>query len=115
MATFYLKYRDTRPQLEITLKNPDLSVHDLTGATASLHVYVESTVFTRAMTVDAVPTTGIVRYTWQATDWTVGTPVLIAGRWKMEVEVINGTARTTFPNDPDNPDWLLVGHDIGQA
>ena len=34
MATFYIKTNDTRPVLEVALKNPDGSAYDLTGSTA---------------------------------------------------------------------------------
>jgi len=119
-CTHYLKYRDTRPILVMTLKNPDLTVYDLTGATsATMHVRLhDGGIFTRLMTIDGTPTTGIVRYTWLATDWTTGIPVLEPGDHRIEVEVIGPTtARATFPNrdTPELRNTLSIGSDMGQA
>ena len=117
MSTFVLKKRDTLPILEVVLlddKDDPTSVHDLTGATASLHVRLpDGSVFTRTMGVDGVPTTGIVRYTFLATDWTGGAPVLTSGMHPMEVEVLVGAGRQSFPSDGD--DRLIIPSDIGQA
>lgn len=113
MATFYLKKRDTRPILEVALKNPDGTAYDLTGYTATLHVSKsDGTVVTRAMVVDAAPTTGIVRYTWVADDW-VTAPAITTGVHRMEYEVRAGLARLTFPND--GYDTLEVTEDLGQV
>lgn len=106
MATFNLKARDTRPILEVALTNPDGTAHDLTGSTAwKLHLWVDaSTVLTRDMVKEGADTAGVLRYTWQATDWDAGnlpTPISPYGKQEiyMEYEVIGGTARMTFPND----------------
>ena len=110
MATFTLKHGDTNPYLEVALKNPDGSNHDLTGSTSyKLHVRLPSgTTWTRDMVKQGVDAAGTLRYTWAAADWDVGN--LPAPRspyhshqLPMEYEVIGGTSRMTFPNE---------GHDI---
>jgi len=111
--TFCLKYRDTLPILQVVLKNPDGTVHDLTGSTAwKLHVKLEDgTVFTRDMVKVGVDTAGTLKYAWAAADWIAG---LVVGRHRMEYEVLGGGAsRLTFPNDTDHV--LRVTRDIGQA
>ena len=115
MSTFYLKGRDTRPTIEVYLLDPDGTAHDLTGSTAwRLHVQVPGGTLTRDMTPDADLTTGILRYTWLAADWTTGTAVLTTGVHRMEYEVTGpGTARLTWPND--DYDRLHVLADIGQG
>jgi hypothetical protein len=118
MSTFILKKRDTLPVLEIVLlddKDDVLSYHDLAGATAVwLHVRLpDGTIFTRAMVVDAVPTSGIVRYAFVTTDWTT-VPALTAGTHPMECEVLVGaSSRRSFPADGD--DRIVIPSDIGQA
>jgi len=111
---FYLKARDTLPVLEVALKDPDGTAHDLTGADAVwLHVSLPGGTFSREMTVDDA-TGGIVSYAWVPTDWTVA-PALAAYPvpYRMEYEVIDGTDHLTFPND--GYDELVVASDIGQA
>lgn len=115
MGLFYLKENDTLPVLEVTLKNPDTTVRDLTGVTGvKLHVRLDAGTFTRDMVVDPTPTTGKARYTWAAADWS-GTPALVVGRHRMEYEVIAGAARQTFPNFIDDEDILVISDDIGQG
>jgi hypothetical protein len=141
MGIFYLKRRDTRTVLVAYLKNPDGSAHDLTGASAvHLHIRLsDGTRLIRPMVIDPTPTTGIVRYTWLATDWDAQTGTLVDGAYptgglvvtpgtsgpggfviatgrnehRMEYEVVNGTARLTFPND--GYDVLRITDDIGQG
>lgn len=124
MGIFYLKENDTRPALEVTLKNPDATVYDLTNATT---VYLnitlsDGTELQKEMTVDADPTTGVVTYTWLAADWGAGglvaTPSLpLAQRVNehtMEYEVVGpGTIRLTFPNDEN--DTLRITSELGQG
>lgn len=121
---FYLKYRDTRPILEVVLKDPDGSVHDLTGATTfKLHMWLSdgTTKLTRDMTLFGPAANGTLRYTWLATDWDAGNlvigPVLPLKpgevEHRMEYEVMAGTARLTFPND--GYDVLRILTDIGQG
>ena len=120
----YLKYRDTGPILEVSLKNPDETPFDLSGATAQkLHILLNdnATVLTRNMTVHGPPTDGVLRYTWIVTDWDAGQ--LIAGptpplkptdrEHRMEYEVQFGATRLTFPNDGYHT--LRVIADIGQS
>jgi hypothetical protein len=120
---FVLKYRDTRPILEVALKNPDGTAHDLTGSTAwALHVRLpDGTTFTRSLAKQGADTAGVLRYIWQAADWVSGTsppePVLPApapsGRrlLRMEYEVTGGSSRMTFPND--GYDLLEIVGDMG--
>jgi hypothetical protein len=132
MGVFLLKYRDTLPALQVVLKNPDGTVHNLTGSTAwKLHVWLnDGTKLTRGMTKIGADIDGTLRYTWAATDWDAGTggPPFTAGglilgpdlplapgireHW-MEYEVIGGTSRLTFPNG--GYDTLRVYTDIGQG
>lgn len=117
MANFYLKYRDTRPIIEVTLLDPDDDPYDLTGAG---HVYLHimlrdgsGTELEREMTVDADPTTGKATYQWGDADWDTGG--LVRGTHSMEYEVVtaSGNLRLTFPNDQH--DRLIVSDDIGQG
>lgn len=134
---FYLKFRDTRPILEVSLLNPDLSAFDLTGATGwKLHIRLSdgTTKLVRNLTVQGAATLGILRYTWIATDWNVAstpdadssytigglvlspTLPLTAGQLehRMEYEIIGpASARQTFPND--GYDILRIVSDIGQG
>lgn len=116
MAVFRLKRGDTRPILEVALKNPDGSPHDLTGSTAwKLHVRLDdSTVFTRDLVKEGLDTAGVLRYTWVATDWDVGglpaAAYLVPVRLPMEYEVVGGTSRMTFPND--SYDQLHIVEDV---
>lgn len=110
-AIFNLKARDTRPILEVVLRNPDGSVHDLTGSTSwKLHLRTptSATVITRDMVKEGLDTAGTLRYTWLSTDWNTGilpqpTSPYDSEELYMEYEVIAGTSRMTFPND---------GHDL---
>lgn len=115
MNVFYLKYRDTLPVLVVTLRNPDGTVHNLTGATeAKLNILLSNgRLVTRDMAIDPVPTTGIVRYQWVAADdWVAGG--LVPGEHLMEYEVLGvGDARLTFPNGAHHR--LVVTRDIGQG
>jgi hypothetical protein len=105
MAIFSIKYRDTRPVLEVALKNPDGSAHDLTGTTAwKLHIRLSSsTVMTRDLVKQGLDTAGVLRYTWVSTDWNAGSlpsvPAHSVKEFPMEYEVLAGTVRLTFPND----------------
>jgi hypothetical protein len=137
MGIFNLKYRDTRPILEVVLKEPDpgnpgqLRVHDLTGSTGrKLHIWLsDGSKLIRDMAVEGLETAGTLRYVWIATDWdpvsgggTIGG--LVAGptipltpgqiEHRMEYEVIGPSgARLTFPND--GYDTLRILTDIGQG
>lgn len=141
MSVFNLKFRDTKPVLEVALLNPDGSAHDLTGATGvTLHIRLSSGVrLARPMSITDI-VGGIVQYAWTAADWGTGTTAdldgsytvggLIAGpalplapgksEHTMEYEVIGpGGARLSFPNGGVVPaeayDTLRVWSDIGQA
>lgn len=123
MAIFTLKYRDTRPILEVALLNPDGTAFDLTGSTSwKLHImlFPGGTVVTRDMVIAGLATLGILQYTWQAADWSD----LIVDQvepaedreWlhRMEYEVLGGSGfRATFPNG--TYDQLKIISDIGQG
>lgn len=113
MGVFILKYRDTQPVLQVTLKNPDALIHDLTGETVyKLHIKLqEGGTLSRDMTVVGAPTAGTLRYTWLATDWNAGN--LIVGTHRMEYEIVS--ARLTFPNKESENDTLFISADIGQG
>lgn len=117
MGVFYLKHGDTRPVLEAILKNPDGTVHDLTGVTSvKLHVQVGAVPFTRDMNVVGDPTTGTVQYAWAADDWITAPalPALKAGKSKdlnMEYEAVGGSSDMTFPNN--GYDTLQIWGEIG--
>lgn len=114
---FYLKRGDTLAPFSTVLRNPDKSVHDLTGATkAFLHVTLAdgSGVFSVECSLPTVRTTGRVTYPWAPTDWTTADPPLVAGEHDCEVEVIgSGGARLTFPNK--GHDRLVIDDDIGDG
>jgi hypothetical protein len=112
MAIFTLKSRDTRPILEVALKNPDGTAHDLTGSTAwKLHIRVNgSSVITRDMVKQGLDTAGILRYTWVAADWDAGALPNSEAMLKMEYEVIGGSSRMTFPNN--GHDTLKIVSDL---
>lgn len=135
MGVFVLKYRDTRPILEVELHDPPplgstvAPVHNLTGSTGHrLHIWLAGgTRLVRTMTPDVLLTSGILRYTWVATDWDaasspdaggsfqVGGLVIGVGvEHRIEYEVVGpAAARLTFPND--SYDTLRVVEDIGQS
>jgi len=108
MGIFYLKENDTQPILEVTLKNPDLTVHDPTGSTVTLNIWLsDGTKLTpKSMTIFN-GAGGIVRYTWLTADW--GSTGLVAGpslplapgvrEHRMEYQVDDGTDKITFPNN----------------
>jgi len=113
MPTFTLKARDTRPILEVALKNPDGSAHDLTGSSEyHLHVRLSATtVFTRDMVPEGLLTAGLLRYTWLAADWDELPIPTTKETWlAMEYEVVGGTARLTFPNG--GADILRIVKDV---
>lgn len=113
--SFWLKYRDTKPDLIVYLKNPDGSAHDLTGSTGwKLHIRLDgiSTVLTKVMAIEGSPELGALRYNWASADWNAGG--LVQGTHRMEYEVVGpGAARLTFPND--GYDVLRIVDDLGQG
>lgn len=107
-----LKANDTRPVLEVALKNPDGNPHDLTGSTTwKLLIRVNATqVLVRDLIKQGADTAGVLRYTWVNTDWAnpiipndpvLPTPVDAYHTLEcyMEYEISGGpTSRMTFPN-----------------
>lgn len=107
MGTFYLKVGDTTT-LETTLKDPDLTVHDLTGKTINLNIWLsDGTKLTRAMVIQGAATNGVVRYIFVAGDWVAGqlvaSPTLPlkpgVRDHRMEYEAVLSADVVTFPND----------------
>lgn len=110
MAVFSIKAGDTRPTLEVALKNPDGSAHDLTGSTTwKLNIKTgPSTVFVRDLVKEGLDTAGTLRYAWQASDWD---PENVNGflptppanypltQLPMEYQVSGGSSVMTFPNN----------------
>lgn len=116
---FTLKANDTRPIFEVTLKNPDGSVHDLTGSTAWKWHVKSSPVFIRDLVIQGDPTLGTLRYTGSAADWDTGNvngflPVPSASyplsEYPMEYQVTGGSSILTFPNN--GFDYLRITKDI---
>lgn len=105
------KYRDTRPTIRVTFRNPDGTAYDLTGHAVTWHLILQhtSTKVSRTMTVDADPTTGKATYTPLDADWNT----IPEGLHQMEAEAVKGTQRVTEPND--GYDLFDVSGDIGQA
>ena len=110
MATFSIKAGDTRPILEVVLRNPDGTVHDLTGATVfKLMVRLSPTTsFIRDMVKQGLDTAGTLRYTWVTADWDTGNvngflpeppATYPLSEYPMEYEVSAGTSKLTFPNN----------------
>jgi len=141
MGVFHLKQRDTRPSLQVVLKNPDGTLFDHTGSSAwKLHIWlaVGSKLVRTMVRVGGAPALGDpdnrpLLYEWVSTDWdapsspdgngsfTVGGLVvgpalpLTPGtrEHRIEYEVTGGAARMTFPND--GYDTLRILQDIGQS
>lgn len=128
MAVFTLKQRDTRPTLQVSLKNPDGTAYSLAGSTAwKLHIWLaDGSKLVRDMVKVGPDADGVLSYTWVATDWDAvsgGGAVggLVVGpalplspgqrEHRMEYEVVAGTARQTFPNG--GYDTLRIIADIG--
>lgn len=113
MGTHYLKENDTRPVLQVALKNPDETAYDLTGA-SSMKLFIRlsdgTELSARTMVAVGDDTDGVVRYTWVAGDW----DDLIVGEHEIEYEVIDSSGgRSTFPNA--GYDTLLIVSDIGDG
>lgn len=72
---FTLKQGDILPILEVTLLNPDLSVHDYSGASTfqlRVKLWPSSAVLVRTMIPEGLPAGGKLRYIWATTDWNAG-------------------------------------------
>jgi len=124
MTTYYVKLNDTGTPLEVLLKNPDGTAHDLTpGQDVFLHIWLSdgTKLDPRVCTIEGDPTLGAIQYAWIAGDWAadqlVASPEepLTPGvrDHRMEIEVLDGSVRTSFPNK--GWDTLHVTEDIGQG
>ena len=119
-STFTLKANDTRPIFEVTLKNPDGSVHDLTGSTAwKWHVQTPGEAFIRDLVIQGDPTLGTLRYTGSVADWDTENvngylPAPLStyplSEYPMEYQISGGSSILTFPND--GYDYLRIAKDI---
>ena len=95
--TFYIKQNDTRPVLEVFLRDERDRAVDITGATVVFHLRNASddTNIISSGTVTVVNSVnGQVRYSWSATD----TATALVGEAEFQVTFI-GDAVETFPND----------------
>lgn len=140
MAVFHLKKRDTRPSIQVTLKNPDDSLFDHTGSSVlKLHIWLADgsklvrTMFRVGTPPGAPPDNRPLQYDWISTDWDApSTPDgngsyqiggLVSGptlplapglrEHLMEYEVSGGATRMSFPNH--GYDTLRILLDIGQS
>ncbi len=126
MGIWNLKRGDTGITFRTVLKDPDLTVHDLSVGNPSavnLHIWLsDGTILAaRTMTIEGDGTAGAVTYVWVDADWNAGAlvvsptyPLAPSVRdHRMEYEVIRPAApkRLTFPND--SYDTLRVLQDIG--
>lgn len=102
MSTFVLKEGDTMPALEVALRNPDGSPHNLAGSTGwKLHVRTcQGATITRDMTKVGADADGVLRYQWLASDWGAGKLVVSheTRAHQMEYEVLTSGDSMTFPN-----------------
>ena len=92
---FYIKQGDTSPYLQVTLKDGDGAVVNLTGATAvfSMRRGGSTTVSEQSATVVSPATAGVVRYTWGASD--TATPGMYEGEFEV---TFSGGEIQTYPN-----------------
>ena len=121
--TFYLKYRDLKPDLVVNLKNPDGTAFSLSGSTGwKLHVWLSdgTKLSARDMAKVGDDADGQLKYVWKAADWVdalVPSPTLpfAVGEvdHRMEYEVIYSSFRYTFPNDGYHTLRILA--DIGEG
>ncbi len=87
---------DTGASLELTFKDQDSAVVNLTGGTVAIYWRIRSAADsiagprqTAAMTLDGDPTTGKCSYTWAATDLDAPETVITeAGIYEVEVEAV---------------------------
>lgn len=99
MADHYMKVGDRLPKIKATLRNPDGTVTNLTGATVQFRMRSVKAaaaadapkVLASATVVD--PTGGIVEYAWGASDCDT------EGDFRGEWIVTFGSSTQTHPND----------------
>ena len=109
--TFYLKQNDTRPELQVTLKDGSGVAVNVTGAVIVFSMRSEGR---RDKVVNRQPVTlvtavsGVVKYPWGAPD-TKG-----AGRFVGEFEVTYSAGGIeTFPNNEANQLNIIIERQIG--
>ena len=101
MATFYMKRNDTRPKLDVSLKDSDDEYLDLTVSGVSVNFTMKesdgSTIIVDSQACTIVNgLTGSVRYSWAAAD------TATAGAYLAEFEVVyaNGDKLTVPTTNP---------------
>ena len=113
MATvsFYMKVGDTKPDLQVSLKDGDGNGVDVTGATVKFSMLLEggTTLTINEGTVTLVtPASGIVKYQWTAPD------VALAGTFLGEFEVTySGGGIETFANSKANQLYIIFEDELG--
>lgn len=117
MSKFYLKDKDTRPILQVALKNPDGTAHNVNASDNEVWLHIKlkgtTTVLSRQMEIETPSGGNVVRYEPDESDWADPNP-LVVGEHPMEYEVLGPAgARLTFPNA--GHDTLVITDDLGQA
>jgi len=96
MSTFYIKQNDTSPDLQVTCKDYEGTVVNVSGATVNFHMRNKQT---REVQVDGVGSivdgaAGQVKYSWSAGDTDT------VGGFDAEFEIIySDSSVETFPNN----------------
>jgi len=123
MDSFYLKYRDTRPILDVELHDPAPAgsapgtigpIHDLTGSTEwKLFIWLADglTKLSRPMTIQGAPTAGLLRYTWIAGDWAAPSSPDTNGAFTVGGLVVG----PTVPLDPGQVEHRMEYEVVGPA
>ena len=106
--TFYMNENDTLPDLQVTVKDGDDVVVDVTGATIkfSMKDIALGTLKINERSVTIVNgTSGIIKYVWQSDK----SDTNVVGKYLCEFEVtFSGGAVLTFPGNTINPLYLVI-------
>ena len=110
MGVYYLKENDTGTVMQVALKNPDDTVHVLTGKSVDLNIWLsDGTKLTPKVMTVSDAANGIVQYAWVAGDW--GAAGLVKGpslplapgerehRMEYQATTTATGVKITFPND----------------
>ena len=100
---FYISTGDSDPELQVTLKDADDAVVDVTGATITFSMRRkgrrETPIVDREAVTLVTPSSGIVKYSWP----TDGTDTPAQGDYDAEFRVTYSGGRIeTFPNSKKN-------------